>query len=238
MIRLRGVVRSFSDQPADRVLQGIDLDVEDGELVAVLGRSGSGKTTLLNVIGGLDAAYEGTVEVGEHELKSLRDTALSDYRNREVGYVFQSFHLLEHLTCAENVALPALFSRGDAALHGAQAERRAYELLDRVGLASKAGQRPGKLSGGEKQRVAVARAMFNHPRLIICDEPTGNLDATTGQAIIDLFVELNGSDGITLLIATHDEAIADVATRVVRLVDGKIVAADRVSNPETKGAAP
>jgi ABC-type lipoprotein export system ATPase subunit len=226
MIRLTGVTRSFGDAEAGKVLRGIDLEVEDGALVAVLGRSGSGKTTLLNIVGGLDTGYAGDVEVAGRKLEGLGDKALSDYRNREVGYVFQSFHLLDHLTCAENVALPAAFARGTDTLDDAAAMSRARELLERVGLADKADQHPAKLSGGEKQRVAVARALFCEPRLIICDEPTGNLDATTGAEIIDLFVRLNHDDDITFVIATHDEAIARAASRVVHIVDGKIADGD------------
>lgn len=222
MIRLEGVTRSFGDDDAGRVLRGIDLEVDDGALVAVLGRSGSGKTTLLNIVGGLDTGYTGHVEVAGRKLAGLGDAALSDYRNREVGFVFQSFHLLDHLTCAENVALPAAFARGKQAPDDAQALVRARELLDRVGLADKADAPPARLSGGEKQRVAVARALFSRPQLIICDEPTGNLDATTGADVIELFVRLNHDDEITFVIATHDEAIARAASRVVHIVDGKI----------------
>jgi ABC-type lipoprotein export system ATPase subunit len=222
MIRLQGVARGFYPEPAPKVLRGVDLEVDEGEFVAVLGRSGSGKTTLLNIVGGLDSGYTGMVEVAGRELNSLSDVAVSDYRNQDVGFVFQSFHLLEHITCAENVALPATFGRGDAVIEEQEATRRARELLDRVGLGDKANEFPAKLSGGEKQRVAVARALFNRPKLIICDEPTGNLDETTSSEILELFLALNRDEEITFLVATHDQLISAAASRVVRLVDGRI----------------
>ncbi len=213
------------------VLHGVDLDIADGETVSIVGPSGSGKSTLLHAIGGLDRDYEGLVEVDGRELRSLSDVELSRYRNEHVGFVFQTFNLLSHQTCAENVALPALFSRGQELLSRADALARAREVLTRVELAEKVDSPPTMLSGGQRQRVAIARALFNRPRLMLADEPTGNLDSAMGATILALFRRLNEEDGITVVIVTHDPKIAASTHRTVRVQDGKVIEEDRDDAP-------
>jgi len=223
MIRLSGVFRSYhADRPEQGVLRGVELTVDDGEFVAVVGRSGSGKTTLLNIVAGLDTGYQGRVEVSGEELRSLSDEALSRLRNQSIGIVFQAFHLLDHLTAADNVALPAVFARPAATDDRDSVSRRARERLDEVGLGDRADARPSALSGGEKQRVALARALFHRPRLLLCDELTGNLDDDTGRAIIDVLTAVHRRDGCTVLVVTHDSGIVRVADRVLRLAEGQL----------------
>ena len=219
MIRARGLRRSFPDGEGGTlaVLGGVDLDLQAGEWVAVTGRSGSGKSTLLHALGGLDRDFEGEATVAGVALRGLDDRALSRFRNEKVGFVFQSFHLVQGLTAAQNVALPAAFAA--APLPDAQA--RAKEALDRVGLGHKAARMPAQLSGGERQRVAIARALFNRPALLLCDEPTGNLDASTGEAVIGLFQQLH-AQGLTLLVVTHEERVSRAAGRVLHLEGGTL----------------
>ncbi|MCA9691467.1 MAG: ABC transporter ATP-binding protein [Myxococcales bacterium] len=222
MIRVRGLRKTYragGDQ--HEVLAGVDLEIARGEYVSVVGRSGAGKTTLLNIIGGLDSDYTGEVEVEGRRLDKMRDYEASGYRNRHVGFIFQSFHLLDHMTCLENVLLPALFEQSGASTVS-EHRARAHALLEQVGIPEKAGALPMNLSGGQKQRVAIARALFNKPTIMICDEPTGNLDRASGDAVIELFRGLNRDDGITLLIVTHDPEIARSATRCLRIEDGQV----------------
>jgi len=221
-IRLERIEKSYGKQP---VLRGVTLSVDRGELCAVVGTSGSGKSTLLNVMGGLDSSYTGVAEVLGQRLSALSDADLSHFRNRHVGFVFQHFHLLDHLSVLENVALPAFFGRpGKGAIaEGTDPHQRALELLARVGLRGRERERPPSLSGGQKQRVAIARALYRGPELLLCDEPTGNLDSDTGRQIIELFTELCG-EGLTLVIVTHEERVSAAARRVVRLEDGRVLA--------------
>ena len=223
MITARGLEKSFVDGDGSelRVLQGTDLDVAAGEFVAVIGPSGSGKSTLLHILGGLDVHYRGEVSVGGTSLRTLRERELARFRNAQVGFVFQSFHLIPNLSALENVLLPSFF--GGSAPSAPQ-RRRAEEVLERVGLGAKKLQQPVRLSGGERQRVAIARAVFNRPRLLLCDEPTGNLDAATGAEIISLFRSLNG-EGLTVLAVTHEERVSAAARRVLRLREGKLIPA-------------
>ncbi len=224
MIRLRGVRKRYTtNKLVNEVLKGIDLDIEAGEFVAFVGRSGSGKTTLLNIIGALDTDFEGSVEVDGRDIRKLDDAAVSDYRNRNIGFIFQSFHLLEHMTCRENITLPSLFARGEGLLEGPALAARADEVLREVELTEKRDALPSTLSGGQKQRVAIARALFQRPKLMICDEPTGNLDSSTALAILELFRRLNEDHGITLVIVTHDDMISRACKRIVRIDDGRIV---------------
>jgi putative ABC transport system ATP-binding protein len=215
VIRLEGVDKRYGTQP---VLRGVSLTVAPKELLSLVGRSGSGKSTLLSIIGGLDRRYSGEVQVLGHDLHALDDAALARFRNREVGFVFQAFNLLDHLTARENVSLPAYFADGPSP----EADARALTALERVSMADKADSRPSELSGGQKQRVAIARALFHQPRLLLCDEPTGNLDSDTGRQIIELFSQLNAG-GLTLVIVTHEERVSSVASRVIRLEDGALV---------------
>jgi ABC-type lipoprotein export system ATPase subunit len=221
IIRLSAVKKSYGAGKArQEVLRGVSLDIAPGEMVAMVGQSGSGKSTLLNMIGGLDRPDEGQVLIDGQDTAKLDDRSLARLRNERIGFIFQSFHLLDHLTCVENVALPSYF--GPAGREDPAA--RAREALDRVGLSAFAGRRPTELSGGQKQRVAIARALFNRPRILLCDEPTGNLDDQTGREVIRFFQELNREDGVTLPIVTHEERVSRAAARVVRILDGRIVA--------------
>jgi putative ABC transport system ATP-binding protein len=220
IVTFKGVSKHYrTGGVTTQVLHDIELGVEEGELVAVVGTSGSGKSTLLNIIGGLDRGYLGQVIVTGSDLGTLSDPELSHLRNSRVGFVFQQFNLLDHLSCAENVSLPAMF----AARSIPDAAERARRALRRVGLGDRAHDFPGNLSGGQKQRIAIARALFNEPRLLLCDEPTGNLDSRTGQQIIDLFTQLNREDGITLVVVTHESRVARIAHRVLRLEDGHLL---------------
>jgi ABC-type lipoprotein export system ATPase subunit len=221
VIRLEKVHKRYPDAEID-VLHGVDLEIGDQDFVSVVGRSGVGKTTLLNLIGGLDSAFEGRVEVGGKDLRSLDDAGISAFRNTAVGYVFQAYHLLDHLSCRENVAVAALFARGDARRDTSEVRRRADEVLDIVGLGGAGRRRPSTLSGGERQRVALARALFHRPSILLCDEPTGNLDLETGREIVELLDALHRREGMTVLAATHDESIAAAGARVFRLRDGRL----------------
>jgi putative ABC transport system ATP-binding protein len=199
-------------------LQGVDLSLRPGELVVLLGPSGSGKSTLLNIIGGLDQPDAGEVEVLGTDTLRADDKKRARMRNESIGFVFQAFNLLDHLDVLHNVTLPAAFSKNSK-----DAETRAMEALRKVGLSDFAHRRPGELSGGQKQRVAIARALFGSPRILLCDEPTGNLDSETGKEVIDFFRELNAKDGVTLLIVTHERRISSVAKRVIAMRDGMLV---------------
>jgi putative ABC transport system ATP-binding protein len=219
VVRLRDITKSYGTGTArTQVLRGVSLDIDEGELVALVGQSGSGKSTLLNIIGGLDKADSGEVEVLGVNTVTAGDRKRAQLRNRSIGFVFQAFNLMEHLTCLGNVTIPAAFS-SDAR----DVEERGREALRRVGLSDFAHRYPGELSGGQKQRVAIARALFGAPTLLLCDEPTGNLDSETGKEVIDFFRELNARDKVTLLIVTHERRVSSVARRVIAMRDGMIV---------------
>jgi ABC-type lipoprotein export system ATPase subunit len=214
-IVVEGVTKRYGDFAA---LSDVSLEIGRGEFISIIGTSGSGKTTLLNVIGGLDRAYEGRVTVESQDLANLSDFELSRFRNESIGFVFQHFHLLPHLSCRENVLLPSFFTRN------ARGPVEPEEALRRVGLGDKIDAMPGKLSGGQKQRVAIARALLLRPKIILCDEPTGNLDRRTGEQILELFDALNREEGLTLVIITHEEHISRAAARTLRLEAGQIAA--------------
>ena len=219
VIRLRDVTKTYGTGAAKaQVLRGVSFDVDHGELIALVGQSGSGKSTLLNIIGGLDQPDAGEVEVLGIDTLRSNDAKLAHMRNESIGFVFQAFNLLDHLSVLENVTLPAAFSKDGKDVAG-----RGREALRRVGLSDFANRRPGELSGGQKQRVAIARALFNSPTLLLCDEPTGNLDSETGREVIDFFRELNAKDGVTLLIVTHERRVSSVAKRVIAMRDGMLV---------------
>jgi putative ABC transport system ATP-binding protein len=221
VIRLRGVTKSFRDAGRELpILRGVDLDVAAGELVAIVGASGSGKSTLLYVAGALDRDFGGEVRVAGVELGGLSAEARAALRNREIGFVFQSFNLLQGLSALENVMLPGLLRRGDGPAAAEIRDRAAQALAD-VGLADKAGQPPARLSGGERQRVAIARALFAGPKVVLADEPTGNLDTVTGEGIIQRFADL-AAGGLTVLVVTHEERVSRAATRVLHLQDGRL----------------
>ncbi len=210
---------------AVKVLKGVNLAVEQGQFVAVIGASGSGKSTLLHLLGGLDRPNEGTVCFDERDLSRMRARELNRYRNEMVGFVFQFYHLLDELNVLENVFLPAMVSRGIVGWLGsrAAARRRAQELLEQLGLQDRARHKPYQLSGGERQRVAIGRALMNEPRLLLADEPTGNLDSATGNDILAVLERLHQA-GQTIVMVTHDERVARRAQRVITLTDGKVKA--------------
>ena len=203
----------------NEVLKNVSLEIIDGEFISIIGSSGSGKSTLLNIIGALDTTYDGNAYIDGRDLRSLNDSQVSRFRNETLGYVFQSFHLLNHLSVAQNVALPAQFNER---LTTSEIGALVVQSLKRVGLAHKADESPLHLSGGERQRVAIARALFNRPKIILCDEPTGALDSRTGEQILSLFETLNREMGVTLIIVTHDPDVSQRADRVVEIIDGQI----------------
>ncbi len=218
--------------PPLTVLDGVDLEIADGESVAILGPSGSGKTTLLGLLAGLDQPSEGEVELAGAALSRLDEDARAALRAVHVGFVFQNFQLLPTLTARENVQVPLELLEGERALPSAEAERRATELLERVGLGHRLDHYPAQLSGGEQQRVGIARAFANEPRVLFADEPTGNLDRDTGLEISDLLFDLNRERGTTLVIVTHDLGLAERTGRIVRLAGGRIA-----PEPAAEGAA-
>ncbi len=220
LVRAEAIARTYA-LAGERIaaLDGASFQVASGETVAVTGPSGSGKTTLLNLIGGLDRPSAGTIAVAGRDLAALSSDELAAFRRETVGFVFQAFRLLPYLTAVENVALSLLL----AGVARSVATARAKQGLERVGLAARAGHRPGQLSAGEQQRVAVARAIANRPALLLADEPTGNLDEAAARALLDLFAELRAHDGLTLLVATHNAAIAARCDREIRLRAGRIV---------------
>jgi predicted ABC-type transport system involved in lysophospholipase L1 biosynthesis ATPase subunit len=219
LVEVRGVRKSYKlDHRAIDVLGGVNLAVANGELVALRGASGAGKSTLLNLLGGLDTPTGGEIWFAGQSLAGFSESQLAHYRNTSVGFIFQAYHLLPELDALENVCLPARMARTPAA----EAEQRGRELLAQVGLGHRLEHRPSELSGGEQQRVALARALINRPRLLLADEPTGNLDSRTGEQIIDLLLTLRAERHATLIIATHDTQVACRAPRILDLVDGVI----------------
>lgn len=203
------------------VLKGIDLKINDAEMVAIVGPSGAGKSTLLHILGGLDYPDQGKVVLEGEEIYSLSDAQRARIRNRRIGFVFQFYHLLPEFTALENVILPQLIKEDDAKI--VKYEDKGLALLERVGLKLRAAHKPYQLSGGEQQRVAIARALINEPRIVFCDEPTGNLDSQSGEEVIRLLTELNKKNRQTLVVVTHDEDIARLADRVIHIRDGQLV---------------
>ncbi|MFI0235098.1 ABC transporter ATP-binding protein [Streptomyces sp. NPDC016845] len=220
MVVVRDLHRSYgSGAAAVHALRGVSFEVPRGELVALKGRSGSGKTTLLNLVGGLDEPDGGRIEVDGRSLADLGESGLLELRRDRIGFIFQSFGLIPILTAAENVGVPMRLRKAPVR----EREERVELLLGLVGLADHAKQRPGELSGGQQQRVAIARALANKPALLVADEPTGQLDAETGLAVMELLRAVVRSEHVTALVATHDTALLDLADRVLELSDGEIV---------------
>ena len=223
VVRLRDVTKEYHlEGKSLPVLRGVSLEVERGEVIAVVGRSGAGKSTLLHVIGGLDNATGGEVEVAGRRLDRMKAAELAPFRNRHVGFVFQFHHLLPEFTAAENTAMPLLI-RGVGLKESLKFAR---EYLDMVGLADRAEHKPGELSGGEQQRVAVARALIPKPTLVLADEPSGNLDSETGERLHDLLWNLSRSEGRTFIIVTHNRSLAERADRVLTIEDGRMESND------------
>jgi putative ABC transport system ATP-binding protein len=220
LIDAHGLRREFSSEGITTVaLEHVDLEVRPGEMLAVIGPSGSGKSTLMAILGCLDRPTRGSYSLAGRDVTQLGDNELSGVRNRMIGFVFQSFNLLGRATALENVELPQIY----AGRSRRQRRIRARELLEAVGLGHRTGHRPSALSGGEMQRVAVARALANEPQLIFADEPTGNLDSRVGAEVMALFRRLNRERGVTLMIVTHDPRVAEQCDRVVEILDGRVV---------------
>lgn len=219
IVRTRDLVRIYSMGESEvRALNGITLDITRGEYVSIVGPSGSGKSTLFNLIGGLDKPTSGSVYINEVDIAQLSPAELAYLRCHTIGYIFQTFNLIQVRTTLENVTLPMLF----AGLSADEAEEKGIQLLTLVGLGDRLHHRPSELSGGQQQRVAIARALANDPTIILADEPTGNLDLKTGREIIDLLRQLNKQRGVTVVAATHDLKMLDVSDRIVYIRDGEI----------------
>ncbi len=220
LLVLKGVYKSYDhDGKSIEVLKGLDMEVTEGESVAVVGVSGVGKTTLLNIMGSLDPPNKGRVEFMGQDLYAMKEEELCRFRNENIGFVFQFHHLLPELSALENVMMPALINRLDKT----RARNMARDMLDKVGLSHRVTHQSGELSGGEQQRVAIARALVMRPRLLLADEPTGNLDWITGEAIAELLVKLNVEEKVALVVATHNMKLASKMSRQVEIVGGKLV---------------
>jgi ABC-type lipoprotein export system ATPase subunit len=224
ILKAEGIYKSYRMGATEvKVLKGVNLSVKKGEFVAIIGASGSGKSTLLHILGALDKPSSGVVTFEKHDLNRFRAGQLNRFRNKMVGFVFQFYHLLDELSVLENVFLPAMTGKSVIGWFACrrQAKNRAKELLTQLGLTERIKHKPYQLSGGERQRVAIGRALMNEPRLLLADEPTGNLDSATGNGILEVLEALNKA-GQTIVMVTHDERIARRAGRTVTLVDGKI----------------
>ncbi len=215
MIKLEGITKSFGSL---QVLKGIDLEIDKGEIVSIVGPSGAGKTTLLQIMGTLDEPDAGVVEIDGTVVSRMKEKELSAFRNKNIGFVFQFHQLLPEFTALENVMIPALI----AGISSAEAHERAVKILDFMGLVGRASHKPSELSGGEKQRVAVARALINDPAVILADEPSGSLDTHNKEDLHQLFFDLRDRLGQTFVIVTHDEGLAKITDRTVHMVDGMI----------------
>ena len=216
MIQLQGITKSFGSL---QVLRGIDLNIDKGEIVSIVGPSGAGKTTLLQIMGTLDAPDSGMITIDGTLVSRMKEKELSAFRNKHIGFVFQFHQLLPEFTALENVMIPAFI----AGVGQKEATASALELLDFMGLTDRAGHKPNELSGGEKQRVAVARSLINHPAVILADEPSGSLDTHNKEELHQLFFDLRNRFGQTFVIVTHDEGLARITDRTVHMVDGEIV---------------
>ena len=218
MIKLRDINKTYYGAQPLHVLKGIDLDIGEGEFVSIMGASGSGKSTLLNILGILDNYDSGTYELGGVLIKNLSETKAAEYRNRMIGFIFQSFNLIGFKTAVENVELP-LFYQG---VSRKKRHQMAMDYLERLGLTDWATHYPNELSGGQRQRVAIARALITQPRIVLADEPTGALDSKTSIEVMELLKKLNAEEHITQIIVTHDPTVAEQTNRIIRIKDGVI----------------
>lgn len=222
LIEIDGVTKRYKlGEQIVYALNGVNLNIARGEYTALMGPSGSGKSTLMNIIGCLDSPTEGTFFLNNKEVSKMSDSALSEVRNTEIGFVFQTFNLLNRLNAIENVSLPLVY----AGIPKKERDERAKEVLDKVGLGDRSSHKPNELSGGQRQRVAVARALINNPSILLADEPTGNLDTQTSHEIMALFEEIHAA-GNTIVLVTHEEDIAQHAKRIIRLRDGVVELTD------------
>lgn len=217
MIELENIVKTYRMGQVDvQALAGVSFHIETGEMVAIMGPSGSGKSTLMNILGCLDTPNNGNYRLDGVEVSKLSDGELAEVRNRKIGFVFQQFNLLPRTSAVDNVELPLIYGNGN------NGHKRALEMLDKVGMRHRASHHPAQLSGGEQQRVAIARSLVNRPAILLADEPTGNLDSRTSTEIMDLLLTLNRVDGITIILVTHERSIGEQTQRIITIKDGKL----------------
>lgn len=217
VVQTRGLSKTYFGKVATPVLHDVNIEIRAGEFVAIMGQSGSGKSTLLNILGALDVPTGGTVHIDGVDIASLSEDGLAELRNRVVGFVFQFHYLLDELTCLENVLVPIALRNGDVT---ASERGRAIQLLERVGLGSQIDKRPNAMSGGQNQRCAIVRALANQPKIVLADEPTGNLDSRSGGEVFKLMREMNRESGVAFIMVTHDERLAREADRILMIEDG------------------